>query len=198
MFTSVGQQKGVNSLIVTDLIELARQKAICDAVLISGDEDVRVGVQMARNYGVRVHLLGIEPSRANQSQQFLHEADTTTEWPTETVGRFLALRPQKEHKAVSEPAVDRARDQSAGQLCEDHRLEAEVRLLVEALEATELEAIRVYWRTDRGVPSECGSTVTKIHAPSELRFFHHWYADAPLMRRSIDVGAVSLVHSFAF
>ncbi|MBM1170355.1 NYN domain-containing protein [Microvirga arabica] len=151
---SVGQQKGVDSLIVTDLIELARQKAICDAVLISGDEDVRVGVQIAQNYGVRVHLLGIEPSRANQSQQLLQEADTTTEWPAETVRRFLALRPQQEHEAVSEPAVDRAREQSAGQLCEDHRLEAEVRLLVEALEATELEAIRVYWRTDRGVPSE--------------------------------------------
>ena len=36
---SVGEQKGVDSLIVTDLIELARQKAVCDAILLSGDED---------------------------------------------------------------------------------------------------------------------------------------------------------------
>jgi hypothetical protein len=33
---SVGQQKGVDSLIVTDLIELARLGAICDAILLSG------------------------------------------------------------------------------------------------------------------------------------------------------------------
>ncbi len=60
---SLGQQKGVDSLIVTDLIELARQKSICDAVLMSGDGDVRVGVQIAQNYGVKVHLLGVTPSR---------------------------------------------------------------------------------------------------------------------------------------
>ncbi|MDP1731532.1 MAG: NYN domain-containing protein, partial [Devosia sp.] len=50
---SHGEQKGVDSLIVTDLIELARLKSVSDAVLLSGDEDVRVGVQIAQNYGVR-------------------------------------------------------------------------------------------------------------------------------------------------
>ena len=60
---SHGQQKGVDSLIVTDLIELGRLKSISDALLLSGDEDVRIGVQIAQNHGVRVHLLGIAPSR---------------------------------------------------------------------------------------------------------------------------------------
>lgn len=59
---SSGQQKGVDSLIVTDMIELARLGAITDAVLMSGDEDVRIGVQIAQTFGVRVHLLGITPS----------------------------------------------------------------------------------------------------------------------------------------
>ncbi|RWD13985.1 MAG: NYN domain-containing protein [Mesorhizobium sp.] len=45
---SHGQQKGVDSLIVTDMIELARLKSIGDAILLSGDEDVRVGVQIAQ------------------------------------------------------------------------------------------------------------------------------------------------------
>jgi uncharacterized LabA/DUF88 family protein len=45
---SVGEQKGVDSLIVTDLIDLARNGAICDAVLLSGDEDVRIGVRFPR------------------------------------------------------------------------------------------------------------------------------------------------------
>ncbi|MEO8926188.1 MAG: NYN domain-containing protein [Caulobacteraceae bacterium] len=57
-----GEQKGVDSLIVTDLIELARNRAISDAVLVSGDEDVRIGVQIAQNYGVSVHLVGLHPA----------------------------------------------------------------------------------------------------------------------------------------
>jgi hypothetical protein len=89
---SVGQQKGVDSLIVTDLIELARLGAICDAILLSGDEDVRVGVQIAQSYGVRIHLLGIAPSRGSQSKALLQEADTTSEWNAATVGKFLSLR----------------------------------------------------------------------------------------------------------
>jgi uncharacterized LabA/DUF88 family protein len=52
---SVGEQKGVDSLIVTDMITLARNRAISDAVLVSGDEDLRVGVQQAQEFGVRVH-----------------------------------------------------------------------------------------------------------------------------------------------
>ena len=87
---SHGQQKGVDSLIVTDLIDLARNRAISDAVLLSGDEDVRVGVHIAQSYGVRVHLLGISPSRGSQSQLLLQEADTTTEWGKDVVGTFLS------------------------------------------------------------------------------------------------------------
>jgi uncharacterized LabA/DUF88 family protein len=94
-----GQQKGVDSLIVTDIIELARQKAICDAVLMSGDEDVRIGVQIAQNYGVRVHLLGIQPSKASQSQQLLWEADTTSEWGVDVVELFLSVRSASKRQA---------------------------------------------------------------------------------------------------
>ena len=45
---SAGQQKGVDSLIVTDLMELARNKAISDAVVVTGDEDIRIAVQIAQ------------------------------------------------------------------------------------------------------------------------------------------------------
>ncbi|WP_437883220.1 NYN domain-containing protein [Pseudomonas sp. LRF_L74] len=88
-----GQQKGVDSLIVTDLIELARNHAISDAVLISGDEDVRVGVQLAQSYGVRVHLIGIVPSRGSQSIALIQEADTHCEWDAAIVSSFLTIRP---------------------------------------------------------------------------------------------------------
>ncbi|MFN7923653.1 MAG: NYN domain-containing protein [Bryobacteraceae bacterium] len=90
---SAGQQKGVDSLIVTDMITLARNRAISDAVLVSGDEDLRVGVQQAQEFGVRVHLVGIKPSRGSQSLFLLQEADTTHEWATDEISSFLKCQP---------------------------------------------------------------------------------------------------------
>ena len=89
---TAGRQKGVDSLIVTDLIELARNHAISDAVLLSGDEDLRIGVQIAQSFGVRIHLLGIEPSRGNQSNLLQEEADTNGEWLKEDIEEILALK----------------------------------------------------------------------------------------------------------
>jgi uncharacterized LabA/DUF88 family protein len=86
-----GQQKGVDSLIVTDLIELARNKAISDAILFGGDEDLRVGVEVAQSLGVRVHLLGIEPSSGNQSRQLRNSADTKLELTKMKIGQFLTV-----------------------------------------------------------------------------------------------------------
>ena len=88
-----GKQKGVDSLIVTDLIELARNHAISDAVLLSGDEDVRIGVQIAQTYGVRVHLLGIQPASDNQSRLLRQESDTTAEWQRSDLEAFLTVHP---------------------------------------------------------------------------------------------------------
>jgi uncharacterized LabA/DUF88 family protein len=88
---SLGQQKGVDSLIVTDLIDLARNHAIRDAILVSGDEDVRIGVQIAQQFGVRVHLVGIVPLRGSQSRTLQQESDTTTELDQQTVAKFLTV-----------------------------------------------------------------------------------------------------------
>jgi NYN domain len=76
---SAGEQKGVDSLIVTDLINLSRNRAMADAILLTGDEDIRVGVQQAQELGVRVHLVGIEPAQSNQSNLLRQEVDTTRE-----------------------------------------------------------------------------------------------------------------------
>lgn len=97
---SVGEQKGVDSLIVTDMINLARNRAMTDAVLLSGDEDLRVGVQQAQEFGVRVHLLGIRPSRGSQSLFLLQEADTCHEWQRSDIEQFLSCKP-----AITAPEV---------------------------------------------------------------------------------------------
>jgi uncharacterized LabA/DUF88 family protein len=86
---SYGEQKGVDSLIVTDLINLSRNRSMTDAVLLTGDEDIRVGVQQAQEAGVRVHLVGLEPAHTNQSKLLMQEADTLYEVSKADVQTFL-------------------------------------------------------------------------------------------------------------
>ncbi|UQA93246.1 NYN domain-containing protein [Streptomyces halobius] len=71
------QQKGVDSLIRSDLESLARHRAISDAVLIGGDEDLVSAVEAAQGYGARVHLWGIEAADGrNQAEPLLWEVDS--------------------------------------------------------------------------------------------------------------------------
>ena len=91
---SYGQQKGVDSLVVTDMITLARNGAMAECVLLSGDEDIRVGVQQAQEYGARVHLLGIKPARSSQSQFLRQEADSLHEWESDDLSVFLECQPR--------------------------------------------------------------------------------------------------------
>jgi len=136
----LGQQKGVDTLIVSDLIELARQKSISDAVILSGDEDLRVGVQVAQSYGVRIHLLGIEPSRATQSAQLRHEADTVSEWSRDVIAGFLAVRnAELQNELVAQTPSD---------------LEDVPQMMAESLLPAELTAILEYVERTRSIPFE--------------------------------------------
>jgi uncharacterized LabA/DUF88 family protein len=144
---SVGQQKGVDSLIVTDLIELARLGAICDAILLSGDEDVRVGVQIAQNYGVRIHLLGIAPSRGSQSKALLQEADTTSEWDATTVAKFLSLRSVPAAGTVAATVVTAPPRGVAAPV-------ASPPVAAPAETEGDIKSLIAYWSTQKGVPPE--------------------------------------------
>lgn len=146
-----GQQKGVDSLIVTDLIELARLKSISDAVLLSGDEDVRVGVQIAQNYGVRVHLLGIAPSRGSQSHQLLQEADTTAEWDADTIRDFLTVREVTAAPVAVRAAVVTTSISGDATYAE---IEVTVTTFVAALTDADMAGVSAYWRDQRGVPPD--------------------------------------------
>jgi hypothetical protein len=145
---------------VTDLIELARLGAICDAVLLSGDEDVRIGVQIAQNYGVRVHLLGIAPSRGSQSKALLQEADTTSEWDAATVSKFLSVRSVPAPSlatptAVTKPPAGAHPPTSGGTPsvpAEAARLQAVVKDFADNLAEGDLKSLLSYWATQRGVP----------------------------------------------
>jgi len=134
---SVGEQKGVDSLIVTDMITLARNRAVSDAVLVSGDEDLRVGVQQAQEFGVRVHLVGIKPSRGSQSLFLLQEADTTHEWTVQDVSVFLKCQP-------TQPSLDTTAIEvhpGAGPVSTEGSLDAVAARVAARLEQTEIEAL---------------------------------------------------------
>ncbi len=88
---SVGEQKEVDSLLVTDLIDLARNQSICDATIVTADTDVRIAVQIAQTFGVRVHLIGLEPSRVSQSPSLRQEVDTFHEIAKADVCNFLKV-----------------------------------------------------------------------------------------------------------
>lgn len=67
------EQKGVDALIYRDLMTLARERAVSEAFLLSGDEDLREGVVAAQDQGVRVTVIGITP---RPGQQLLTGAPT--------------------------------------------------------------------------------------------------------------------------
>ena len=112
--TPYGKQKGVDSLIVTDLIDLARNRAISDAVLLSGDEDTRIGVQIAQSFGVRVHLIGIATSSKNQSPALMRESDTTVKWEKTKTETFLAQR--SDSRDILTECVDKFVDEHSEEL----------------------------------------------------------------------------------
>jgi hypothetical protein len=72
---SGGKQKGVDSLIVHDLITLAHERAVTSMYLLGGDEDLREGVSAAQRLGVQVCLLGIDTGKTNQALPLIREAD---------------------------------------------------------------------------------------------------------------------------
>ncbi len=91
---SAGQQKGVDAQVRQDLEVLARHRAVSDAVLIAGDEDMISAVEAAQAYGVRVHVWGVEPPYGvNQAERLVWEADTVDELDVEFCRPYVSLEP---------------------------------------------------------------------------------------------------------
>ncbi|MBU6536103.1 NYN domain-containing protein [Streptomyces mayonensis] len=87
------QQKGVDSLIRTDLESLARYRALSDAALLGGDEDLVSAVEAAQGYGARVHLWGIEaPEGRNQADPLLWEVDSQRSFDLDFFKPYVSRR----------------------------------------------------------------------------------------------------------
>ena len=92
-----GQQKGVDAQIRADMEALARHRAITDAILVAGDEDMVPAVEAAQAYGVRVHLWGVEPPYGtNQAERLVWESDTVEVLERLFIEPFFAPQPTPE------------------------------------------------------------------------------------------------------
>jgi hypothetical protein len=89
---SAGQQKGVDTLIIRDLMVLSHERSIQRAVVPSGDEDLREGIEYAQDRGVRVAVVGIDAGGdRSQSSELVREADEVLVLPTEILSKTLVL-----------------------------------------------------------------------------------------------------------
>jgi uncharacterized LabA/DUF88 family protein len=113
-----GQQKGVDANIRADMEALARHRAITDAVLIAGDEDMVPAVEAAQAFGVRVHLWGVEPPYGtNQAERLVWESDTVDILDSAFVRPYFTRNP-----AAESPRPDvQATVPSPAQLFGEHR-----------------------------------------------------------------------------
>ncbi|SNX63877.1 uncharacterized LabA/DUF88 family protein [Streptomyces sp. TLI_55] len=105
------QQKGVDSLIRSDLESLARHRAISDAALLGGDEDLVSAVEAAQGYGARVHLWGIEaPEGRNQAEPLLWEVDSQRVFDLDFFKPYVARRTSAAYEgSVNRPAREDVR-----------------------------------------------------------------------------------------
>lgn len=84
---SRGQQKGVDGLLIADLINLAQNGAIGSALIVSGDADLAPGVSAAQMFGVRVHRLEISGQDASPPI-LVEEVDRNYEWALSEIQNF--------------------------------------------------------------------------------------------------------------
>jgi uncharacterized LabA/DUF88 family protein len=104
-----GQQKGVDAQIRADMEALARHRAITDAILVAGDEDMVPAVEAAQAYGVRVHLWGVEPPYGtNQAERLVWESDTVDVLERAFVEPFFS-QPMEQPAAAAASAGGQAR-----------------------------------------------------------------------------------------
>ena len=120
-----GGQHDVDGLIINDMITLARNRAMADCVLVSGDGDLHAGVEQAQHHGVKVHLVGIAPAAQTQSMVLRQEADSTSEWTGEFLATFLECRSLEPVgnaatalRAVAEQIAEEVPDEEIGGLVE--------------------------------------------------------------------------------
>lgn len=89
---AAGQQKGVDGLLMADLLALSQNRAIVSAIICSGDADLVPGINDSQMLGVRVLRLGIH-GPGGASPLLCEEVDENMEWPINEIMSFIGPAP---------------------------------------------------------------------------------------------------------
>lgn len=133
-------QKGVDTILVTDLMVLAQERAVSAAFLMTGDEDIRPGVVACQTLGVRVTLMGIDgrnPYEFTQASTLVSESDAHITFGQEELTPFFCRRvalparidSQDIAAAAGSEPTDTALGQSFGEIWSVNLTPYEARLL---------------------------------------------------------------------
>ena len=173
---SAGEQKGVDSLIVTDIIDLARNRAIADAVLVTGDEDLRIAVQVAQSFGVRVHILAAGDPSKNVSPALQMEADSVNvldaAWFANHLERTFAIpkaavAAQSPALATKAPVTNRTTTGDIDSVCDTVITE-----ILSTIASEQMEQLAQHFLTQQSVPPEYDRPlVAKVSAALSGRRF---------------------------
>ena len=100
-----GAQKGVDTRIALDLVNLALQGAVSEICLVSGDDDLTEAVDMAQDYGVRVTLFNV-PNKESRigvhatAMNLARVADDRLPIPLETIRAAITPSPRQRTEPV--------------------------------------------------------------------------------------------------
>ena len=88
------QQAPLGAAMRRDLTTLARQRAICDAFLVSADEDLIESVREVQDLGLRVTLINIasRDERGGPTASLANEADEVVKLTKDDLSRFIRRR----------------------------------------------------------------------------------------------------------
>ncbi len=94
-----GRREGVDAQVHRDLMTLARNSAICDAVIVSGDEDLTQVICDAQDLGMRVTVMNVTPA-ADGARALRQECDDLIELDTGRLRPYVALSAGAEQPAL--------------------------------------------------------------------------------------------------
>lgn len=154
VLNNVGEQKGVDSLIVTDLIELARNGAITDAVIVSGDEDLRVAVHVAQSFGVRVHILAAGDPKSNVSASLQMEADSIGSLPSSWFAEHFSISMPLGAVAAAVARRPTAAAPTPGSVSLDDVAERISHELLAAATNPQVAGLKTHFETSNSVPPD--------------------------------------------
>ena len=198
---AAGQQRGVDSLIVTDLIELASNGAISDAALVTGDGDFAIGIEMAQKKGVRIAVIGVEDTELGvshrQSFEITSRADRVARLNVYDLSAVMRYVPPAAPMASSTQAGDYEYSQPASyasglagavsggaggygappSASAYPGMRNEHTPLDDESRQQIIESVKVFVEEQAGLCSEIDPTSRRIDAALDRLLIHHIYAD---------------------